>query len=630
MKLFGWILSALIIYNTYGLKYSQRNKEAIIQNLLQKISDEQAQQNLPFVPFEHFHRKKGFYASYVKQNFHGDQEMAQARRILGCYDNNMFATAWVTSSLVEAFLYTDIPKPSSREITLAIQSFADHHDHNRKYNNSLMTFWEQVYNQNTSCYQCYAYNLNEIFIYAEKMPMSQIEDILKVLGLEKIAADVQQILSNKDNYLRSFHLPPDFDDTFVNIGLGSLLYGARFDLPDAWKVWSRQNTNISSVFDALIKYAYRPFSPDPNVNTIDPRTYVWIQPFLDEAKKDGKNVLLVPTWIQNIEELRKDYNRGVIMPHNVNNVDATVAANTIFGITSAVLNGLVSATIFNNSAIASIYQNTSMLLQHVIKNNMTNRPDLALLYYPSRMEFYWFVARTYDLLDSKIKKEILPHPIMTDVWKMLKSTLENVVTKDVISKAKHNYLNQTFFDDFLGNGDITKDNKTLERAEDRIFTTAMATNALLYTWMRYNSTINQYQWKTNVPATVVNTIRSSIDWLRYNVLGLNYDPWNAFFSGSWKGPTTIAQQYPGNRLEYVNGTKISNWSQLPKEAYVYGVQGYIEPEVYKTQLEQKHFGMTPKLQFPGYNSYNGFFPLWSCTAYTYSSTLIALSRGKDL
>ena len=45
-----------------------------------------------------------------------------------------------------------------------------------------------------------------------------------------------------------------------------------------------------------------------------------------------------------------------------------------------------------------IYINTTSMISHEISNNFTSRPDLALTYYPSKYEFYWFVTRTYAYL----------------------------------------------------------------------------------------------------------------------------------------------------------------------------------------------------------------------------------------
>ena len=105
------------------------------------------------------------------------------------------------------------------------------------------------------------------------------------------------VCSLRSGYLRAFHIPPDFDDTFVNLGLGSLLADLGSDLPQPLARWREHNANLSSVLDALRTYAYRPFSSDPAVNTIDPRTYYYLRHFLHDAKAKGMDVALVPTWV---------------------------------------------------------------------------------------------------------------------------------------------------------------------------------------------------------------------------------------------------------------------------------------------------------------------------------------------
>lgn len=47
--------------------------------------------------------------------------------------------------------------------------------------------------------------------------------------------------------------------------------------------------------------------------------------------------------------------RGVGMPFNVNNVDVTVSANAIFGITAAVASGLVGESVLNDPDIEVIF-----------------------------------------------------------------------------------------------------------------------------------------------------------------------------------------------------------------------------------------------------------------------------------
>ena len=105
------------------------------------------------------------------------------------------------------------------------------------------------------------------------------------------------MLFDRSGYTRAFHIPADFDDTGVNLGLGSLLADLKEELPDAFQLWKSHNTNLTSVLSALKKYAYRPFSDNEAINTIDPRTYFYLRHFLDDAKSKGLDVAIVPTWV---------------------------------------------------------------------------------------------------------------------------------------------------------------------------------------------------------------------------------------------------------------------------------------------------------------------------------------------
>lgn len=64
-------------------------------------------------------------------------------------------------------------------------------------------------------------------------------------------------MSFRDTYTKAFHIPADFDDTFVNIGLGSLLKENSKSFPKSYKSWTKRNSNLNSAFTALKKYAYR-------------------------------------------------------------------------------------------------------------------------------------------------------------------------------------------------------------------------------------------------------------------------------------------------------------------------------------------------------------------------------------
>ncbi|XP_012938109.1 uncharacterized protein LOC101859330 [Aplysia californica] len=612
-----------------ALPHNPEDARTLVQTLFEKIAEEQVQTDIPFKPFKHFGKKKGAYNSEVKLNFHGNLEMAEIRRMLNVFDNNMFVTAWVTSSLLEASRHEDAPVPSDHQLDLALKFMSTNHDQNKPYNTSVMTFWQQVYNASTKCYQSTPTNLIGAIEMTYGMPIEEIEKILERLGFKQLAKDIESILEERETFARAFHIPPDFDDTFVNLGLGSLLYQMKDTIPGAWEIWSSQNTNISSVFTALKKYAYRPFSGDRSVNTIDTRTYFWIRGFLDEASAAKQDVALVSTWVQDLSEVRTLFYKGVAMPFQVNNVDATVAANTVYGITSSVLSGLVSKQVLDDPGVEQIYLNTTSLITYALKNNMINRPDLVLTYYPSQREFDWFVSRTFSEIVTARKKGPLPHSALETVYQMLRGALQEEMTHDILAKAQTGGAEEFYFDDFLGDGDLTHDNRTLVRGEDRIFTTAMAANALLYTWTEYNDKTGKCQW-ADVPENVRETIAGCINWLTHHTLDGNYDPWNAFFSGSAKGFSSLPFWYPANRFEYLNGTAIHDRSNIPNSTFVLAMEGHVSPQTYEQMVKQTHFGMPTPVTFRGYNYGDGYFPLWSSVPYTYSTTMLALARYNSI
>ncbi|XP_059145509.1 uncharacterized protein LOC131932596 [Physella acuta] len=601
-----------------------------VERLFKMISEDQVQKEVPYIPFRQWHRAKGVYTSGVKINFNGPQYMTEARRLMNVIDNNMFVTAWVTTSLLEAFKYGDAPKLSDTQLSLALNVFQNFHDKNKPYNTSTMSFWPQVYNQTLQVWQCTPQNLLGVFQMIGDLPLNTLEEILKIFGLNNLAKDIELILNQKDIFVRAFHIPPDFDDTFVNLGLGSLLYQMRDQFQTGWQLWSSQNTNITSAIDALKKYAYRPFSSDPNQNTIDPRTYLYIRKFLDQARSEGKEVALVPTWIQSIEEVRTMFYLGVNMPFQLNNVDVTVSANTIYGMTSSILSGLVSPDVLRDPELEQIYLNTSSLITFEVRNNLTDRPDLALTYYPSQIEFYWFVARTLTELETAKRKGPLPVPAMDAVYKMFKTAAEGEMTKQILSKARVEPTEKVYLDDFLGDGDYNHRNESIIHAEDRIFTTAMAANALMYTWSVYDEKTKTSHWKDDIPPQVLTTITGCINWLMEHTTDGKYEPWNVFFSGSAKGYSSLPFWYPGNRFEYLNGTAIDDWSNIPNTTFLYGVQGYIPTDRYDAMLNQTHFGQPTPITFNGFNDPTTFFPFWSSAPYTYSTTLLAVSRFSNI
>ncbi|GFR98165.1 hypothetical protein ElyMa_002763500 [Elysia marginata] len=631
-----WVLGALLLAlpqpnfaSPAPLKFNGEG-ETFVQRLYEKTSSTQTLKEKPFIGLFEWHQAQGVYKSEIKLNFYGGPAFSEFRKIFHVFDNNMFATAWVTTNLLEAYKYGAGPKPTEQQIDLALQAMAKHMDRNVAFNTSARVFWSQVYNKTINYWRTAPDNLLSLFEETDKLPVGTIEAILKTLGLGELAETIDGLIKSKTMFLQAFRVPPDFDDTFVNLGLGGILHELKDDLPSSFAEWTKSNEDIQTALNILKRYAYRPFSKNPDQNTIDPRTYYYLRGFLDQASDNGEDIALVTTWAQSISETRWLYAQGNPMPFNINNVDVTVAADVVFGLTSAVLSGLQDKSVFDDAAIAQIYLNTSSLLAYEMANNLTSRPDLALTYYPSILESYWFVAKTVSVMETYLKKGPLPSPVMTKVYDMLKDVCLREITEDILSKAQYEKEEKYYFDDFMGNADTDIFGRPVKNYEDRMFSTAMAANALLYTWTIFDPNTGKAHYRPEIPLKVQFLITGTINWLSEYTLSGKYKPWNAFFSGSMKGNTCVPFWYPANRFELLNGTAVKDWSKIPKGPFIYGVEGHIPKDQYETMMKQKHFGQATPIEFPGYNVGEAFFPFWSSESYTYSSVLLAVTRFENI
>ena len=233
------------------------------------------------------------------------------------------------------------------------------------------------------------------------------------------------------------------------MGLGSLLRKYQQINKAPFEVWSAKNQNLNNVLASLKRYAYRPFSKELDNNIIDPRTFYYMREFIYEAQSRNEPLALIPTWVTNVTENSIMFYKGVGMPFNINNVDLTVSANTLYGLTSALLYGIIEKQSFDED-LQMIYENTTSLIVYEITHNFSSRPDLALTYYPSVYNFLWFTARILNLLNSFNE---LPFPVLNRARTMLSTAMENDVTRYILDEAIQDGRYTTYFDDFLGDGD---------------------------------------------------------------------------------------------------------------------------------------------------------------------------------
>ncbi|KAK3105161.1 hypothetical protein FSP39_018512 [Pinctada imbricata] len=624
------ILLVLVLHQTYDFVVSDNanaNIPSILDKLSAKISQSQVKRQTIEYPPLSWKRDKGLYDSRVKLNFHGSPQMALMRDEFEIFDNNMFATSWVTSCLLEAHLYGEGLMPNKEDLQLAISAINQFHDHNSPHNTSLMTFWPQSLNKTTGMWISTPENLLALFDLTDHFPLKTVESLLHMIGLSSIADVMEHLVKEKEMFASAFRLPADFDDTFVNIGLGALLLESGENFIDEFKLWQSANTNLSSAYDALRRYAYRPRSDNEAINTIDPRTYYYMHDFYQQRLQNTSQPAFVTTWAQDTKEAMIMNTKGVAMPFFVNNVDVTVASNTIYGISASILSGLVNDTHFD-ADVQAIYEHSGDLITYEISHNFSSRRDLALTYYPSKFECYWFNSRTLVLLRRHSQKTTLKYKVMSDLLLKLDKAFTEFVTDDIISSANNDSHGNIFFDDFLGNGDFNSRNESEKRPEDRIFTTSMALNTLLNVYTTYDVTTRKNIWIKDTPAIVRQVVKGTVHWLSTNVVSGTYKPWNAFFSGSGKGLESMPFWYPANKVQYLNGTDYRG-NTLPHGLFMIALQGMVAKETYDAMIEEPHFGKPTPRDFSGYNPVNspqGFFPFWSSDSYTYATTALALSK----
>lgn len=174
------------------------SRPGIVQLLFDKTKEAQVQADEDFVlPPLFWKKKKGIYGSEVKLNFHGEPAVALMREAFKVFDNNMFATAWITVSLIEAYKYGGAPRPTDEQIRLSVEAIGHFHDRNRPQPNSVMTFWPEVFNDTSSCWQSTPGNLLSLFKMADYVPWTLFEDILKFMGLKTDAKYIEGLIKER-------------------------------------------------------------------------------------------------------------------------------------------------------------------------------------------------------------------------------------------------------------------------------------------------------------------------------------------------------------------------------------------------------------------------------------------------
>eukprot|EP01129_Flabellula_baltica_P016964 TRINITY_DN925_c0_g2_i1.p1 TRINITY_DN925_c0_g2~~TRINITY_DN925_c0_g2_i1.p1 ORF type:complete len:626 (+),score=134.24 TRINITY_DN925_c0_g2_i1:27-1904(+) len=612
------LLTTLLFF--FALICATQAQGDLVQQLFHKLKSEQVKHDQSLIPFIADKKFKGLYPSYVHLNFIGNWSSYFLRNDFSVYDNNAFVTSWITQLLLESHNMGAINLHLD-DIQASIDVLENFKDHNLPEKAPIFDFWFQKLNDMGDYYTQWPSNLGYLIDTFEDIE-GTLKWFLKTVGLEWVWDDIEPLVHLADDAVKSFDIPPDADDTSVTLGM---IFHAKEAFPSIYNEFLSKFSDFGELRDQLLKNSYQPFSSDDNINSIDPRSYYWMRKFLQSKKNQTSTLKLITTWIMNIETDIKYYPKGVKMPFNANNIDASVCANSLYGLTLSALHlpEKQKSDLFTPEMI-DLYMDTLDLAVWTLETDVMNdRPDLALLYYPPVYNFYWFISRVLFQLRS------LPSTadgFLHTAYNKLRIPAQEHVTQQLLKKSQTDASGRLFWDDFLGDGD-EENGKPKIRGEDRIYSTSVAVNALLDVWTVEGENCAR-KWVSDVDPEVKDKIGKAIAWLEHYIMKDTYAHENAFFSGSVKGMAQLPFLYPANRIEYFNGTAIPprGPGSVVIDDMLDLVKGVIDEDEYQKMLQEIWFFAPTPTTFTTYNVPGSTFPYWSSPSLTYATTLVALSK----
>lgn len=601
---------------------------------------------------EGFSKKKGLYESWLHFHIKGGLKEKIIRNNFQLFDNNFFVTAWIQEILLESQNFGLIGDIDD-QLTISINQLIKFSDKNNP-NSSIISFWQQEdYNIEKDIYYCFPEIIVTVIKFAVKVA-DFISLIVKILGFEHILDGILEKINltgffdQIERIVGALHIPPDTDDSSLNISLGCLLkeYSDKAN-SSHYRVWEKENNvnTIEKLLDKCVKYSYKPFSSanDNTCTEIDPRTYFFMHEYLDTKYGQGE-ISLLTTWltIRNETVCSAPY---VHMPFSVNNVDVSVCANFINALANyAVTFPAEMDTLFNRVAgLKKLIFDTSEYLEWAItQNKILERPDIGALYYPPVLNTYWFVARTISLLSGKRNFEMMSdqsHKIFDAVLNTFNNAMAEAGVASILNMARNIVIDSKtgktalFWDDFLGEHD--KNVCPLNKNDDRVYTSAIALNSLIdicteRIYISNKDSEYTIEWKNGIQDKVKNSINSGIAGLLrtsgegHGILDLLFRKENAFFSGSVK-ENTFPYYYPYNILEPLIEKQANQEEEEVYSGKVVALKGYLEKAEYNLLVEK----FNPPTEYTKYKN-SGPFPYWSSPALTHALVINVLSKYSHL
>ena len=176
---------------------SPSDLKSTVRKLFDNLELLQVKRDRPFIAPMLWQEDKGVYPSDVRLNFVGSPEVSVLRNLIWVFDNNMFATAWISSTLLEAYRYATAPRPFDNQMIMALDVIAKHRNYNVNYTNSIMAFWPQAFDVNASLWVSTPANLLDAFQVYSQLPWDDINKELEKLGWQKVEYFLNRILHSE-------------------------------------------------------------------------------------------------------------------------------------------------------------------------------------------------------------------------------------------------------------------------------------------------------------------------------------------------------------------------------------------------------------------------------------------------
>jgi hypothetical protein len=159
----------------------------------------------------------------------------------------------------------------------------------------------------------------------------------------------------------------------------------------------------------------------------------------------------------------------------------------------------------------------------------------------------------------------------------LKNSMRLYGTNQMLKLSKSDGAGMNYWDDFLGNGD------EVPRYEDRVFSTAMAFNALINTWTKksYKNGKVILEYTEKAPINIVSVIERSARFLQSKEAD-NLPQDNAFFSASVKSGGVLPFYSVTNYRTSADGTTSleCDGDLFTGFSVVFGVRGLMDEKEY--------------------------------------------------